>query len=199
MIFLFLILTPSPLSAVQTSGCWKRKALQTSVTPPAHNSGATSHTTSPPHSGLTTPPKNSGLLEQRRKLMSFENPWEIEIICEIDVKWKGGRGKRKLFPGWSFLMRGAKRGLEAGLTGNKAWSFPHFDCKRKKSKCRLLLRGRSHNQLTVQGKPKSPTNSGDVSVQVRSIDLAKSRCVWNCIFVLLGSQKATSVESIQIL
>ena len=109
------------LSAVQTSGCWKRKALQTSATPPAHNSGATSHTTSPPHSGLTTPPKNSGLLEQRRKLMSFENPWEIEIICEIDVKWKGGRGKRKLFPGWSFLMRGAKRGLEAGLTGNRAW------------------------------------------------------------------------------
>ena len=85
----------------------------------------------------------------------------------MNVKWKGSRSKKKLFPGWSFPMRGAKRGLEAGLTGNKAWSFPLFDCKRKKSKCRLLLRGRSHNQLTVQGKPKSPTNSGDISVQVR--------------------------------
>ena len=68
-------------------------------------------------------------------------------------------------------MRGAKRGLEAGLTGNRPWSFPQFDCKRKKSKCRLLLRGRSHNQLTVQGKPKSPTNSGDISAQVRRTEL----------------------------
>ena len=104
------------LSAVQTSGCWKRKALQTSATPPAHNSGATPHTTSRPHSGLTTPPKNSGLLEQRRKLMSFENPWEIEIICEIDVKWKGGGGevKENYFQGGRFRWGGQGEGWRQG-------------------------------------------------------------------------------------
>ena len=48
--------------------------------------------------------------------MSFENPWEIEIICEIDVKWKGGGGevKENYFQGGRFRWGGQGEGWRQG-------------------------------------------------------------------------------------
>ena len=80
-------------------------------------------------------------------------------------------------PGWSCPMRGARRGWGAGLTGNKlsskTLSEDSFSTKTEvfllNENIRLLLRGRSHNQLTVQGRPKSPTNSGEEQMDEKQL------------------------------
>ena len=94
-------------------------------------------------------------------------------------------------PGWWCPTRGARRGWAAGLTGNKLSSETLqraiFTSKQGSFSCslktiRLLLRGRSHNQLTVQGRPKSPTNSGERPNRGIKNNSDDRNDIWSCSF-----------------